>query len=142
MNILNIFQCLSINYFTLMYKANRYIPLDIHRKIKKYYENIAYIKYLLELKSYIIRICEYIDYSIYDSYKTKVEKLKCYDFSEYKELKLYFQETFYESFTSKEFVNNFYKKIYNKHIMIHNIVIAYEKENKLIYPKIRNYMLA
>ncbi len=128
--MLNIFQCLTINY----------IPLDIQNKIQKYYENIAHIRYLLELEAYIIRICEYIDYSINDSYRMKVEKIKCYDFSEYKELDLYFRETFYESYTNKEFIDNFYKKIYNKHVMIHHLVIAYEKENKLIYPKINNYL--
>lgn len=128
--MLNIFQCLTLNY----------IPLDIQNKIQKYYENIAHIRYLLELEAYIIRICEYIDYSIHDSYREKVEKLKRYDFSEYPELKNYFNDSLYESYTNKEFVDNFYKKIYNKHVMIHNLVIAYEKENKLIYPKINNYL--
>lgn len=128
--MLNIFQCLTLNY----------IPLDIQNKIQKYYENIANIKYLLELEAYIIRICEYIDYSTHDTYRMKVEKLKCYDFSEYPELKNYFNDALYESYTNKQFVDNFYKKIYNKHIMIHNLVIAYENENKLIYPKINNYL--
>lgn len=124
------FQCIRINY----------IPLDIQNKIQKYYENIDQIRYLLDLDAYIIRICEYIDYSTNDSYKIKVERLKMYDFSEYKELDTYFKESLYESYTNKEFVDNFYKKIYNKHMMIHNLVIAYEKENKLIYPNINNYL--
>ncbi len=128
--MLKMFQCLAINY----------IPLDIQNKIQKYYENIAHIRYLLEYQSYIIRICEYIDYSINDSYKTKVEKLKSYDFSEYTELKNYYRDSLYESYTNKEFITNFYKKIYNKHLMLHNLIIAYENENKLIYPKINNYL--
>ncbi len=124
------FQCLLFNY----------IPLDIQNKIQKYYENIAHIRSLLIYDAYIIRICEYIDYSTYDSYREKVEKLKSYDFSEYLELDAYFRETYYESNTNKEFVEKFYNKIYNKHIMLHNLVIAYENENKKIYPKINNYL--
>ncbi len=128
--MLKIFQCFTFHY----------IPLDIQNKIKKYYENIAYIKYALEYQNCIMKICEYIDYSTNDSYKTKVEKLKSYDFFEYRELKNYYRDSLYESYTNKEFINNFYKKIYNKHRMLHNLVIAYEKENKLIYPKIHNYL--
>ena len=130
LNILKMFQCLTVNY----------IPLDIQNKIQKYYENVSNIRYLLDLESYIIRICEYIDYSTYDSYKMKVEKLKSYDFSEYPELKNYYRDTFYESYTNKEFIDIFYKKIYNKHLALYNLVSAYEKENKLIYPKICNYI--
>ncbi len=128
--MLKMFQCLSINY----------IPLDVQNKIKKYYENITHIRYLLEYQSYIIRICEYIDYSTNISYGDKIEKIKSYDFSEYHELSSYFYESFYQSCTNKEFIENFYKKIYNKQVMIHHLIIAYENENKRIYPKISNYL--
>ncbi len=128
--MLKMFQCLSINY----------IPLDVQNKIKKYYENITHIRYLLEYQSYIIRICEYIDYSTNISYGDKIEKIKSYDFSEYPELNSYFYESFYQSCTNKEFIENFYKKIYNKQVMIHHLIIAYENENKRIYPKISNYL--
>ncbi len=124
------FQCLSMNY----------IPLDVQNKIKKYYENITHIRYLLEYQSYIIRICEYIDYSTNISYGDKIEKIKSYDFSEYPELNSYFYESFYQSCTNKEFIENFYKKIYNKQVMIHHLIIAYENENKRVYPKISNYL--
>lgn len=124
------FQCLSINY----------IPLDVQNKIKKYYENITHIRYLLEYQSYIIRICEYIDYSTNISYGDKIEKIKSYDFSEYPELNSYFYESFYQSCTNKEFIENFYKKIYNKQVMLHHLIIAYENENKRVYPKISNYL--
>ncbi len=127
------FQCLSLPKFD-------YVPIDIQNKINKYYENISYIRYSLEYEAYIIRICEFIDYSTNLSYQEKVEKLKEYDLSEYEELDSYFRESYYESYSNKEFVNNFYKKIYNKHLMLHNLVLAYERENKLIYPKISNYI--
>ena len=136
----DIFECLCINYYENLYKKNSSIPLDIQTKIEKYNKNIVHIKYLLGFQAYIIRICEYLDYSTHDSYRMKFEKLKCYNFSEYKELDLYFCETFYESYTHKDFIDKFYKKIYNKHNMIHNLIIAYEKENKLIYQKINNYL--
>ncbi len=128
--MLKMFQCLSINY----------IPLDVQNKIKKYYENITHIRYLLEYQSYIIRICEYIDYSTNISYGDKIEKIKSYDFSEYPELNSYFYESFYQSCTNKEFIENFYKKIYNKQVMLHHLIIAYENENKRVYPKISNYL--
>ncbi len=128
--MLKMFQCLSMNY----------IPLDVQNKIKKYYENITHIRYLLEYQSYIIRICEYIDYSTNISYGDKIEKIKSYDFSEYPELNSYFYESFYQSCTNKEFIENFYKKIYNKQVMLHHLIIAYENENKRVYPKISNYL--
>jgi hypothetical protein len=124
------FQCLSFNY----------IPLDVQNKIKKYYENISFIRYALEYEAYIIRICEFIDYSTNLSYSDKIDKIKSYDFSEYYELNSYLYESYYESYSNKQLVENFYKKIYNKHLMLHNLVIAYERENKLIYPKICNYI--
>ncbi len=127
------FQCLSLPRFN-------YISLDIQNKIKKYYENIAHIRRGLEYASYIIRICEFIDYSTNLSYKAKVEKLKSYDFSDYPELLLYYRETYYESNNNKEFIENFYKKIYNKHLMLQHLIVAYENENKRIYPKINNYL--
>ncbi len=128
--MLKMFQCLSFNY----------IPLDVQNKIKKYYENISFIRHALEYEAYIIRICEFIDYSTNLSYSDKIDKIKSYDFSEYYELNSYLYESYYESYSNKQLVENFYKKIYNKHLMLRNLVIAYERENKLIYPKICNYL--
>jgi hypothetical protein len=127
------FQCLSLPKFD-------YVPIDIQNKIKKYYQNISYIKYALKYQSYIISICEYIEYSTNISNSDKIEKLKSYDFSEYMELSTYFYESYYQSNSNKDFIENFYKKIYNKHIMLQHLIIAYERENKIIYPKISNYL--
>ncbi len=92
------------------------------------------IQYYLEYNSFIIDICEYIDYSSNISYKDKLKHIENYDFSEFNELELFLCDAKMESYgenknKSKNIVKNFYRKIYNKHILLNNLITSCEKRN-------------